>query len=75
MDPVSYTHLNGINNNGIVNTINYMLTGLGNSTPAGRWLGNTIDTANSAKDYLTHRIKDWWGYEGGQQLVKGITIS
>lgn len=71
----SFKKANGINNNGIVNTINYMLTGLGNSTPAGRWLGNTIDTANSAKDYLKQRIKDWWGYEGGKQLVKGITIS
>lgn len=71
----SFKKANGINNNGIVNTINYMLTGLGNSTPAGRWLGNTIDTANSAKDYLKQRIKDWWGYEGGKQLVTGIVIA
>ena len=64
----SFKKANGINNNGIVNTINYMLTGLGNSTPAGRWLGNTIDTANSAKDYLKQRIKDWWGYEAENSL-------
>lgn len=70
----SFKKANGINNNGIVNAINYMLTGLGNSTPAGRWLGNTIDTANSAKDYLKQRIKDWWGYEGGKQLAKGVAI-
>lgn len=71
----NFKRANGINNNGIVNAINYMLTGLGNLTPAGRWLGNAIDSGNSAKDFIKQSVKDWWGYEGGKQLVTGITIA
>lgn len=71
----SFKSRNGIKNSVVQNTINYYLTGLKNSTPAGRWINNKNDEANSVKDYIKQRIEDWWDYEGGKEAVKGGVIA
>ena len=65
---------NGIKDSKVKNTLNYFLTSIGNSSSAGRWLGNKKDELGSAKDYVKQRIEDWWDYEGGAEVVKGVAI-
>ena len=67
----SFKEANGIKNSKVKNAINYCLTSFGNSTVAGRWVGNTSDKVTSVKDHITQSLKDWWNYDGGKQLVKG----
>lgn len=68
----SFKEANGIKNSKVKNAINYCLTSFGNSTVAGRWVGNTSDKVTSVKDHITQSLKDWWNYDGGKQLVKGV---
>lgn len=70
----SFKSANGIRDSKVENSINYFLTSIGNKTSVGRWLGNKKDEFDSAKEYIKQRIEDWWDYEGGAELVKGITI-
>lgn len=63
---------NGIRDSKVQNSINYLLTRIGNKTSAGRWIGNKKDEFNSGKDYIKQSIEDWWDYEGGAELIKGI---
>lgn len=70
----SFKSANGIKDSKVQNTINYLLTSIGNKTSVGRWLGNKKDEFDSAKDYIKQRLEDWWDYEGGAELVKGIVI-
>lgn len=65
---------NDIRDSKIQNGINLLLTSMGNSTVTGRWLGDKKDQFNSIKEYLKQRLEDWWDYEGGVELVKGIAI-
>jgi hypothetical protein len=62
---------NGIKDNVVINTINNILTSIGNSTSFGRWFGNQLDKVNSGVEYVKQSLEDWWDYEGGKQLVKG----
>jgi hypothetical protein len=71
----SFKSANGIKNSKVENTINYVLTGLFNSTAAGRWTSNTFDKVDSVKDYIKQSMKDWWDYEGGKELIKGSAIA
>jgi len=64
----------GIRNSKVENTINYYLTGLKNSSAAGRWLSNKKDKVDSVKDYIKQSIEDWWDYEGGKELIKGVAL-
>lgn len=66
---------NGIPNSKVENTINYFLTGLKNSSSAGRWLSNTSEKVNSAREYMKKSIRDWWDYEGGKELIKGGAVA
>lgn len=70
----SFKSAHGIRDSKVQNTINYFLTSIGNKTPFRRWLGNKKDQFNSAKDYIRGKIKDWWNYEGGAQVVKGVAL-
>lgn len=70
----SFKSANGIRDSKVQNTINYFLTSIGNSSSVGRWLGNKKDEFDSAKDYIKQSIEDWWDYEGGAELVKGLAI-
>ncbi|MGN0317019.1 MAG: hypothetical protein ACI4E1_03685 [Lachnospira sp.] len=70
----SFKSANGIRDSKVQNSINYFLTSIGNSTYAGRWLGNKKDEFGSAKDYIKQSLEDWWDYEGGAELVKGVLV-
>ncbi len=67
-----FKNANDIKNNKVINFVNNFLTSFENSTAAGRWLSNLSSKLGSVKDYVTQSIKDWWNYEGGKQLVKGV---
>lgn len=71
----SFKSANGIGNNKVENTINYILTGLSNSTVVGRWLGNTLDNADAGIHYFKQCIEDWWDYDGGKEVIKGGVIA
>ena len=63
---------NGIENNPIINAINYYLVSLDNSNAAGRWVNSTTDKTAGVKEYIAQALEDWWDYNGGKQLVKGV---
>lgn len=65
----------GIDNNGIINTINYILESTINSTSVGRWLNNKKDTYESIKKYIKESIEDWWEYNGGREMTKGKLVA
>ncbi len=69
---VEFKRNHGIRNSKLQNYLNYHLTGLKNSSSAGRWLGDGADKLNSIMDYGNQKLEDWWDYEGGKQLIKGL---
>lgn len=66
---------NGIKNSIVENSINFFLTSISNSSSTGRWLGNNKDGFDSAKEYVKQSLKTWWDYEGGKELVTGLTVA
>lgn len=65
----------GIKNSKIQNTFSYFMTSIGNSTSAGRWLGNGKDVFDAGSDYLKECIEDWYQFEGGEDFLKGSAIA
>ena len=70
----SFKKAHGIKNNVVVNTISYVFTSIGNSSYGGRWLNSKYDEAKSDIDYLKQSIEDWYDYNGGKELIKGILV-
>ena len=70
----SFKSANGIRDSKVQNSINYFLTGIGNKTSAGRWLGNKKDEAGSALSNIKDSIKTWYNYDGGKELIKGALV-
>lgn len=64
----------GIRNNVVVNYISYVLTARGNETAFKRWVNDRGDEARSVRNYLKDSIKEWYNYEGGKELIKGVVI-
>lgn len=64
---------NGINTNKVRDSISYFCTSLVNKTSVGRWLNEQSDKKDSVQEYIEKCMEDWWDYEGGKQLVKGVT--
>lgn len=71
----SFKAAHGINNNVVVNTISYFFTSIGNSSKAGRWINEKTDQIDTGLDYLKQSIEDWYDYNGGKELVKGIVVA
>ena len=65
----------GIKNSKIQNTFSYLMTSIGNSTSAGRWLGDGKDMLDEGQDYLKECIEDWYEFEGGGDFLKGIFVA
>lgn len=72
---VSFKVAHGIRNNVVVNFISYHFTSIGNSTSAGRWLNEKTDQIDTGIDYLKQSIEDWYDYNGGKELIKGIVVA
>lgn len=68
----SFKKVYKINNNKVLNTINYYLTAYENSSADRRWAGNEYYKDKSVKDYIKQSIEDWWDYDGGKQMVSGV---
>ena len=52
------------------------MTSVANSNPIFRWIDNNIvDRFREGRDYLKSKIKEWYNYGGGKQLIKGAAIA
>lgn len=71
----SFKESHGIKNSKVENAISYFFTGLGNETAFGRWLGDKGDQFEAGTDYLKSSIKEWYNYEGGKELIKGVLVA
>lgn len=72
----TFKNMYGIKTNAILDHIGRFMTSLSNASPFSRWIGNNIiDRRNQAKDYLKDRIKEWYNYDGGKQLIKGAGVA
>ena len=71
----SFKSAHGIKDRKVINAISYFLTGVGNKTAAGRWLGDKRDLFRSGKKAMKSYIKEWYNYGGGKQLIKGVAAS
>ena len=47
---------------------------IGNSTGFGRWLGDGKDKFKAGANYLKDSIKEWYNYDGGKDLIKGVLV-
>lgn len=70
----SFKEAHGIRNSKVENAISYFFTGLGNETAFGRWLGGKKDDFDSGMNYLKESIKEWYNYDGGKELIKGVLV-
>lgn len=70
----SFKAAHGIRNSKVENAINYLFTSLNNKTVAGRWIGGKQDEFKSGVSYLKDSIKEWYNYEGGKELLKGVLV-
>lgn len=60
-----------IRNSKVENAINYFFTAVDNKTVVGRWLDGKMDEFDAEMKYLKSSIKEWYNYEGGEELIKG----
>lgn len=70
----SFKENHGIRNSVVENALGYFFTSVGNSTNAGRWLNDKADEVGIARTYIKDSIKQWFNYEGGKELLKGVLI-
>lgn len=70
----SFKESHGIRNSKIENAVGYFFTSCGNSSKAGRWLGDKADQLRAGTSYLKSKIKEWYNYEGGKDLIKGVLV-
>ncbi len=70
----SFKNAYGIRDSKIENAINYFFTSIGNSTAVGRWISGAKDTFNKYSNYIKDRIREWYNYEGGKDLIKGVLV-
>lgn len=70
----SFKKNNGIRNSHIENGFAYIGTSLGNSTAGGRWVRDKKDEFDTDMEYIRDSIKEWYNYEGGKELIKGVLV-
>lgn len=66
---------NNINNNPVINAVSYFFTSYTNSSAGRRWVSDSVDMAVATTDYFKESIEDWYDYEGGKQLIKGLAVA
>lgn len=64
---------NGIGNSEFENYIDFIITSINNKTVAGRWINSTDDKVSSQLESIKDAIEDWYDYDGGEELIKGVT--
>lgn len=70
----SFKKAHGIRNSHIENGLYYVGVSVGNSTAGGRWVNDKIDKSKEGLTYIKDRLKAWYNYEGGKELIKGVVI-
>lgn len=70
----SFKSSHGIRNSVVQNTVNYYLTSFSNSNSAKRWIKSGAEKVVGVKEYISQSLEDWWDYDGGEQLVKGVLV-
>ncbi|WP_428909702.1 hypothetical protein [Niallia sp. Krafla_26] len=70
----TFKEAHGIKNNPVVNAISYFFTSVGNENVVGRWLGDVADQFNAGRDFILQSISEWFNFEGGKELLKGLLV-
>lgn len=70
----TFKETHGIRNSKVENAISYFFTSIGNSSGFGRWLSDKADMFRTGTNYLKESIKEWYNYESGKDLIKGILV-
>lgn len=70
----SFKKAHGIRNSHIENGLYYIGVSAGNTTAGGRWVNDKIDKSKEGLTYIKDRLKAWYNYEGGKELIKGVVI-
>lgn len=70
----TFKEAHGIRNSKVENAINNFCTSFKNKTSFGRWLGGKKDDFDTGVNYFKDSIKEWYNYEGGKELVKGVLV-
>ncbi len=70
----TFKETHGIRNSKVENAISYFFTSIGNSSGFGRWLSDKADMFRTGTNYLKESIKEWYNYEGGKDLIKGVLV-
>lgn len=65
----------GIKNHVIIDYMRYLFISRVNTTAAGRWINDRRDETRSSIRYVKDRIKEWYGYEGGKEFLKGALVA
>lgn len=66
---------NNIPDSKVVNSFNYFLTAISTSSVPARWITNSYNKYSSFKQHIKQSIEDWWDYDGGKQLVVGVSLA
>lgn len=70
----AFKEAHGIRNSKIENAVNYFCTSVNNKTAFGRAASGIYDDMKAGSDYLKDSIKEWYNYEGGKELLKGVLV-
>ena len=65
----------GIKNSVIDNFLARIIVKRDNSTAIGRWISDKKDAFRSELSVLKQRIKKWYGYDGGKEVIKGVVVA
>lgn len=64
----------GIRNSHIENGFYYLGASIGNSSAGSRWVTDKIDEGSTGIEYIKDSLKEWYNYEGGKELIKGVLV-
>ena len=70
----SFKKAHGMRDSKIENSISRFFINLNNRTSVGRWVEHEIDQGKQQVDYFKDSIKNWYNFDGGKELIKGLVI-
>lgn len=68
----AFKDAHGIRNSKIENAVSRFFVWRKNKTAAGRWINSVDDTAQKYRRYFKDRIKQWYSYEGGKEILIAV---
>lgn len=70
----SFKKSNGIRNSHIENGFYYIGASLGNASAGSRWVTDKFDEGAAGIEYIKDSLKEWYNYEGGKEVIKGVLV-